>query len=473
MDTIAAGTLSGLLEQLGIGEGHSGGTTRIVGRDPIVASRYRLGLASAAALAAQGTAIAAVWRMRSGRGQDVMVDVRRAAIPGLRTIHCIAQNGYGPVVRGAHVRRNTLSPYFFRSRDDRYLVLDRVHTEAYHKLLELLQCSTAPQAMREAVGRWDAQELEDALAQRNLTGTIIRSGQEWLAHPQGKLLASRPPVEIEKIGESAPERLGTAARPLSGIRVIDMTHRLAGPVVSRTLAEQGADVLHISPPYETDVLSVVLDSGLGKRSAFVDLNRSGDPERLRQLAREADIFVQSWSPGSLSRRGLSARDVAALRPGIVYVSVSCFGVDGPWGTRGGYDTDAQAASGICIGEGSAECPQMVPTGFLNDYLAAYLGAAGAIAALIRRAREGGSYHVKVALTRASMWVLEIGELPDSQCKLDMPLPEPAESDFASMPDTVYGEVRFAAPITEYSKTKASWDKPPAPPGAHRLEWLAR
>jgi len=260
---------------------------------------------------------------------------------------------------------------------------------------------------------------------------------------------------------------------LSGVRVIDFTHRLAGPVASRMLAEQGADVLHVSSIHQDDVLSVVLDTGLGKRAAFADLENPRDCERVRQLAEQGDVLVTSFRPGALDRRGLSPRDLARVRPGFIYLSVSCFGDGGPWAGRRGWDNNAQASAGIYATQGSLESPEVVPTGYLADYLAAYLGAAGVLAALIRRAREGGSYHVKVSLTRSAMWVLELGLLEDRAAAMTLQMPLPRESDLSRMNDTPYGEVEFEAPVTQYSETKAYWDKPAVPLGANQLEWLPR
>ena len=214
----------------------------------------------------------------------------------------------------------------------------------------------------------------------------------------------RLPVEVERIGDGDPVPFAPAARPLSGIKVVDMAHVLAGPVTSRVLAEQGAEVVHVSSPQQQDPVHVMIDTGFGKRSAYVDLDRAEDVATLRGLIGTADVFAHSWRPGSLDRRGLSPAELARLRPGLIYVSVSCYGYDGPWAERAGYDPLGQVASGLAAGEGSLEAPLMASTFTLNDYLAAYLAAAGVNSALLRRAREGGSYHVKVSLTAASLYV---------------------------------------------------------------------
>jgi len=473
MDDVAREALRNLLSQIGVAQSESGGAIAIEGEEPAVPSRHRLGTASAVALAAQGAAIAAIWRRRSGRGQDVSVDLRQAAVPGLCTSDHLRQSGH-PVDRG---RNPATAANFFASKDGRRLYILRAPVYVPHmlRLLAFLGCANTTEAIAAAVARWRADELEEALAEHKIIGAIARTREEWLAHPQGQWLAARPPVEIEKIGESAPEPFAPAARPLAGIRILDMAHVLAGPVTSRVLAEQGADVLHVSAPHQRDQFVHLLDTGIGKRRAFIDLDR-GDAAKVQALAADADIFVHSWRPGSLERHGLSAAELARHRPGLIYVTVSCYGYGGPWASRGGYEPIGQTASGLAIAEGSPDAPLLAPTFTLNDYATAYLAAAGTLGALLRRAREGGSYHVKASLTRTTMWVLELGALPRAfwpdRAHGRPALPEPRPCDMMRTP-SVFGEIEHPAPITRFSETTPYWERPPQPVGASPPEWLPR
>ena len=473
MDEFAQSALRKLLSQIGLAESDAGGAISIHGDEPAVPSRHRLATASAVALAAQGTAVAAIWRQRSGQGQSIDVDLCQAAMPGLCTSDHLSQSGL-PVDRG---RNPAMAANFFATKDGRRLYILRAPVYVAHmlRLLDFFGCGNTTEALAAATARWRADELEEALAERKIIGAIARTREEWLAHPQGQWLAARPPVEIEKIGDSAPEPFGPAARPLSGVRVLDMAHVLAGPVTSRVLAEQGADVLHVSSPRELDQFVHVLDTGLGKRRAFIDLQQGGAAP-IQALVGDADIFVHSWRPGSLERHGLSADDLTRRRPGLIYVSVSCYGYGGPWKSRGGYEPIGQTASGLAIDEGSPDEPMMAPTFTLNDYATAYLAAAGTLGALVRRAREGGSYHVKASLTRTSMWVQELGRLPQAlwpdRSRGRPPLPQPRPSDMMRTA-SVFGEIEHPAPITRFSQTKAFWERPPQPLGASRPEWLPR
>lgn len=457
-----------LLGHMGLDPAAGGGSVRITGDDPVSDSRFRPGAAAAAALAAQGTAIAAIWQMRSGEGQDVSVDLHRAAVAGLRTSRNIHQNG----THHADLPRPTAKfPEFFTTRDGRkiYVLRSFANPEPLVRMLTLLDCVHTPEAMAKAIGQWDALELEERIAAERLVGVVARTRQEWQNHPQGARLAARPVIEIEKIGDSEPEPFEPAARPLSGIRVLDVTHVLAGPAAARTLAEQGAEVLHISALHQMDTPRVGIDTGLGKRQAFLDLDRPDQLAQLKALAAGADIFVQSWRPGSLDRRGLSPEELAAQRPGLIYVSVSCYGSGGPWRTRAGYEPCGQTACGLVIEDGSPEQPRLAAVRTLNDYLTAYLAAAGALGALVRRAREGGSYHVKVSLTRSSMWLQELGQLPPDQWPAAPP-PLQVHPHYLMEMDSGLGHLVVPAPVTQYSRTPAYWARPPEPYGASYPRW---
>jgi hypothetical protein len=443
----------------------------IRGSDPVVPGRYRPGLASATALAAQAVAIGEIWRMRSGEMQTFDIDLRKAAVPGLRTLAYVKRDGHSLQLQ----RPPSENKVFFETRDHRqiYLLRHAFYHEHFSRFLACLDCSPATESIERAVAKRDAAELEDTLAEARAIGAIARTQEEWLAHPQGRLLASRGPVEIAPLGRSDPEPLAAAARPLAGIRIVDMGHVLAGPVVSRTLAEQGAEVLNVTAPHIPDPTHVVVDTGFGKNTAFVDLRSREDREVLRKVISQADVFVHSWRTGSLDKYGLSPQELVQLRPGLVYAAVSCYGSDGPWATRAGYDPLGQVVSGLAVGEGSIDSPVLASTFTLNDYLAGYLAAAGVVSALCRRTTVGGGHYVKVSLAGCSMWLQDLGKLAQSQWA-DGPdgvrtLPDITPEDLA-ITATPYGEIEHAKPIVHYSGTPAYWDRPPLPSGSRSLRW---
>lgn len=464
MNSRTAQAVNTLLSELGLAHADTARTLQVTGSDPVVPTPFALGCAASAALGAQGIAIAEIWKLRGGRAQHVSVNAARAVVPGLYAVAAVAQNGHSVQLGYAPVG-------FYRTGDERhvYLVGSQYRSQERYGILETLACGNTPEAVARAVSGWKAQDLEDVLEARGLpAGVMVRSAEEWRGHPQGRWLAQQPVVSIEKIADSRPEPFAPAARPLSNLRVLDMTHVMAGPVASRMLAEQGAEVLHVFPPNRSYRLVMTFDTDIGKRSAFIDMERPGDLERLQDLAGDADVFVQSWRPGRLERRGLSPAALAARRPGLIYVSVSAYGDGGPWGLRGGYDPLAQSATGIALSQGSAADPQLVPAGAITSYLSGYLAAAGALAALIRRAAEGGSYHVRVSLARTAMWAQGLGPVAGAHAHIAMPHLNP--SHLMNLHST-FGHLRVAAPIIQYSETPGYWERPPEPVGASTPNWL--
>lgn len=455
--------LTSLLRDLGLNDPQLSEAVEFRGPAPTLQSPHKLALATAAAIAAQAATVMELWRMRTGEQQSVRVDLSDS-VHALRPGRYQKQNGYS---LDPHNIVNEPVNGFFQCRDGKWMFFVGAYPHLRNGLLRVVDSANTKEALAAAVAKWDSGTLEETLSAEKLTAGVIRTPQEWRSHPHGSQMVDRPVVTIEKIGESEPEPLGRALRPLSGLRVLDLTHIIAGPVVARTLAEQGADVLHITVPELPDPLPMIMDTGIGKRNAYLDLKRKEDVDRMQTLCRDADIFVQSWRPGSVSRLGFGPEEVARLRPGIIYVSVSAFG-DGPWGDRAAFDQIAQSVSGIAHTEGAGGPPRLVPTYLLNDYLCGYLGAAGVNAALIRRAKEGGSFHVKISLAGTSMWVQSLG--------LQLPNEDTQDASITAMPryqrrHTAFGELHQLAPVADFSRTVAKWDLPPAPLGAHVAEWL--
>jgi crotonobetainyl-CoA:carnitine CoA-transferase CaiB-like acyl-CoA transferase len=292
---------------------------------------------------------------------------------------------------------------------------------------------------------------------------MVRTSAEWRSHAQGRVLEGVPRVELLRIGDAPAEPLPPADRPLAGVRVLDLTRMLAGPACGRVLAEHGADVLAITAPNLENPLPFVIDTGHGKRSAFLDLEDEVQAKTLRTLASSADVFVQGYRTGALSRRGFGPTDLAELRPGIVYVSINCYGHDGPFETRPGWEQLAQSVSGIASEQGGVDSPRILPAAAC-DYTTGYLGAVGAIAAINRRAIEGGSWHVRVSLARTAMWFDDLGAACDTEAAPGVEDPELLERD------TGHGRLRYLAPVVCMSKTPPRWDLPPVPLGSHEPVW---
>ncbi|UHL63940.1 CoA transferase [Paralcaligenes sp. KSB-10] len=441
---------------------------RLFGSVPPFDSRHKLSVAAAGAIGAYALAVEKWWHMTSGQHQVVGIDWMQAA-SSLNPGHFQKQSGYA---LPALSLLTELKADFYKTADERWFFPIGSYPHLRDGVLDLLQSSNSSDALGAAIRKWNAQDLEDAFAREKLPGVFARSREEWLRHPQGRQLSRTPVIEIEKIGDSDVEHSRAQSRPLENVRVLDMGHVIAGPVVARSLAEHGAEVLRVSPPLRQDPFRQTIDTNIGKRSAFIDLNSELDRRKIRQLIVGADVMVQSWRSQSLKNRGLGPEEAAAIRPGIIYVSVSAFGDQGPWATRGGFEQLGQVVSGIALEESRSGRPRLVPTYLLNDYLTGYLGAAGVMLALIRRATEGGSYHVKVSLTRTSMWVQSLG--------LENEIDEAARGrHFAEHLNPVlekrqsaYGVLEQLPPVAHFSHTQAYWSLPPAPIGAHEPAWLS-
>ena len=319
-------------------------------------------------------------------------------------------------------------------------------------------------AVAGAVAKWDATALEDALAEARMCGAMVRTQEEWAAHPQGAAVGALARVEIEKIGDSPPEPVGGMARPLDGVRVLDLTRILAGPTNGRTLAEHGADVLLVNSPKLDNVAPFVMDTSHGKRSTFLDLDDADDGARLLDLVTSADVFAEGYRGGAMERRGLGPEELATRRPGLVYVTMSCYGDTGPWRQRPGWEQLAQTVTGIAAVQGADGPPELIPAA-VCDYTTGYLAALGTMAALWRRSREGGSYHVRASLSQTAMW-FAASPAPTVTSRLAS-----ATSSRSSSPPTHRSAVcAISVPSRQMGATPPHWALPSTPVGTHAPEW---
>jgi len=434
--------------------------------DPVLATPFRVGDAAAAAIAAHALAAAELWRLRGGRAQRIEVDARAAAASLLSFLLTRAAGVVLP-------RGGLASTALFRTRDAAWIHLHGGFPGLHAGTLSLLGAGDDAASIARAVASWDVQALEDALAERGLCGARLRSAAEWRAHPQGQALAGVPLVEIVRIGDAPPAPLPgpraneAGARPLSGVRVLDLTRVLAGPTCARTLAEHGAEVLHVRSPKLPSIEPFVLDTNVGKRSCFLDLEQSDDVARLRTLLADAHVFSEGYRPGALARRGFGAEALAALRPGIVLASIDCYGHTGPWAARPGWEQLAQTATGMALEHAGDAAPAVVPAA-VTDYTTGRLAALGVLCALSRRAREGGSWHVRVSLARTAMWIQSLPRVPEGATPSGL---DPARLApwFIEM-ESAWGRTRRLGPIARMSETPPRWSLPPAPLGSHPARW---
>jgi crotonobetainyl-CoA:carnitine CoA-transferase CaiB-like acyl-CoA transferase len=439
------------------------------GNDPSLPTRLRIGAAGAAAVAAAATAAAELWTLRAGgnRRQSISVDLRHATA-ALRSARYLRIDGAPP--KEPRDRLSGLYP----ARDQRWVYLHCNFPN--HRAAALGVLNLPADVERDAVGRavrdWDGQALEEAIHAAGGCAGFVRGSDEWARHPQSAAVATLPVLEIERVGDAPREPLPAGERPLSGIRVLDLTRVLAGPTCGRTLAEHGADVLKVSGPHLPHSGDIEIDTGLGKLSTFLDLREPAGVETLTSLVRDGrcDVFSQSYRPGSLAARGFSAEALAALRPGIVCVELSAWGRTGPWRQRRGFDTVVQCVSGIAMIQGEDASPRTMPVAAI-DYVSGYLMAFGAMVALLRRTREGGSWRVRVSLARTGRWIMDRGLL-DASAIAEVPNEFPDEEIARITVETPspLGAIRHLAPVARMSATPPRWARPPVPLGHDAPVW---
>lgn len=442
----------------------------VEGDDPGLPSVYRIGTLASATIGAQALAAAQCHRLRTGRGQRVEVTMRRALAAFRSERYLRIDEGAAPELRDPLMG-------FYETRDGRWIQL---HTNfAHHRegVVKLLGCANEYEAVVKAIRDWDGSTLDQALADAGLCAALIRSPDEWAEHEQAAAVAALPLFEIERIGDAPPLPIGReattqgAAQPLTGTRVLDLSRIIAGPVAGRTLAQHGADVLLVNGPHLPNIAPLVIDNGRGKRSAVLDLREARSRDTLLGLAKEADVFLQSYRPGALAARGFSPQELARVKPGIVYVSVCAYGREGPWATRRGFDSLVQSASGIAWTEREAaggSAPKHLPCQAL-DHATGYLAAFGAMVALARRAVEGGSWHVRLSLAQTGHWLQSFGTIGDGWRAADVKREEVL--DCVQHIASPFGRVAAVAPAETMSETPPRFNCPPVPVGTHEPRWL--
>ena len=459
-----------LLPIAGWPEKHAAGVEISGALDPILPTPFRITETAVASLAAVGLAASDLWELRTGRRQSIAINTRQATA-SLRSGTYLKMDDT-PVPNG---RNEVMGTYPAKHGRWSYLHCNFPNHRA--AALSVLGVTENRDEVRKAVAQWDAAELEEAIIAAKGAGGMVRTMEEWARHPQGIAVASLPLMEIIRIGDSPTQSPPKGDRPLSGVRVLDLTRVIAGPTCARTLAEHGAEVLKITGAHLPSLGRQEYDTGHGKLSAHLDLREAKDVETLRGLVRKADVFSQGYRPGTLGSRGFSPEALAALRPGIVVVSLCAFGHAGPWASRRGFDTVIQTVSGIThrqgeVFPGAQPGPQFYPVSAI-DFLTGYLMAFGAMVALNRRAREGGSWLVRISLAQVGHWLVRRGQVPLSELKDVQKEFTPAElARWTMTSNTPVGRLQHLAPVLQLSETPPRWERPTVPLGYHQPVWPA-
>ncbi|WP_234681296.1 CoA transferase [Bradyrhizobium monzae] len=440
---------------------------RLTGDEPQIPSSFRVAVAGQTTIAAAGLAAAEIWRLRSGEVQDVTVDMRHAVVECRSERYLRLDDKPPPPAWDAIAG-------VYKTGDNRFV---RCHTNFPHHrdaVCKVLGCVPEREKVQAALMQWKGEDFEAAAYAAGGVVALMRSYDEWSALPQARALAELPLISIEKIGDAAPKPWPDGDRPLSGLRALDLSRVIAGPVAGRTLAAHGADVLLVSGPELPAIPWLTIDTGRGKLTTFIELKSEAGQAQMRALLKDADIVSQGYRPRALSALGFSPEQAAEVNPGIVYVTLSAYGHSGPWAERRGFDSLVQTTTGFNDAEGKAagiDGPKELPAQML-DHATGYLMAFGAMMAKARQAREGGSWHVRVSLAQTGRWLWNLGRLEGGLNTPDIT----GEAVHAAFMETVSSgfsmltAVRHSAVL---SRTPAQWSRPAMPLGSHPPQWPAQ
>lgn len=433
------------------------------GADPVLPSSFRVGAAAQTSIAAAALAACELGHARGQERQAVSVDIAHAAL------ECEGWFSVNGVVPDPWDKFSGL----YRCADGWV----RVHANFTHHrdgALQLLGLA-ADRAQRDDAQRallaWKAQDFEQAAAGRGLVVAALRTFDEWDAHPHAQAVAAQPLLTLERLGDApvaALPALRADQRPLAGLRVLDLTRIVAGPVAGRTLAALGADVMLVNAPHLPNI-DLIAETSRGKLSCHLDLRAADQRQAIDHLLADAHVWVQGYRPGGLQALGYGPQELARKRPGIIVVSLSAYGEQGPWADRRGFDSLVQAATGFNLAEGAAAGaaqPRPLPMQIL-DHATGYLMAFGASAAKVRQLQEGGSWLVRVSLAQTAHWLRGLGRVP-AGFAVTPPQRQACLQTYASG----FGELVAVRHSAQLARTPAGWDRPSVPPGSSSPRWPA-
>jgi crotonobetainyl-CoA:carnitine CoA-transferase CaiB-like acyl-CoA transferase len=468
-----------VLKDIGLTTADAGGKLSFYGSDPILPSPIRFGTLAAVGLAARSVALAALWKHATGEGQDISVDVRKALrrFAGFFEGKWETINGRPPSPGGYAVSPflKTGDAFFRATRDGRYVVALDIYPQLLVRTLDFLRCSPSTESINNAILKWDAVELEDAAAEEGLVFAMVRTNEEFRREPQyTEVLSKMPLITVEKIGETDPVPLKASGNlPLAGIRAFGMGHVIAGAGIGRDMAMYGADVLNIWRPRDSEIEAFAWDVQVGMRSTILD-DAKEERAQFNRLLQGAEVFFANKRPGFLKKHGLDAESLCEEKPGLIHATVVLHGEKGPWSNRPGFDEIGAAVSGLFTIEGSPTRPKQPPIVPIADNVVGWLGTTGILAALRRRAIEGGSYRVVVSLTRTVLWLLSLGIFDKAYAKATAGSTDEhtyiAPDLFTA--ETALGTYQGMTDQIVMSGTPGAFRTVLAPRGSSKPEWLS-
>ncbi len=413
---------------------------------------------AAASIAAAGLALAELLDVRYGRFAPVQVDRRLASFwfsSSLRPVGWKAPSAWDSIA----------GDY---AASDGWI---RLHTNAPHHrtaALTVLGCTANKDSVAHSVAGWTAQELESAIIEQGGCAAQMRSQAEWATHPQGKAVSLEPLLwRAAAAPAAAPSWAIPPQRPLQGIRVLDLTRIIAGPVATRFLAGYGADVLRIDP-LNWDEPAVAAELTVGKRCARLDLRSTEGRRVFRQLLRDTDVLVHGYRADALVRQGFDPEQRRRINPGLIDVSLNAYGWTGPWNNRRGFDSLVQMSTGIAdtgMRLLDPSRPTPLPVQAL-DHATGYMMAAAVIRALSERLKTGAGSDTRASLARTAALLVQ-GLAPQKQMVL---APEARDDRSAPNEMTAWGRARRLKAPLDVAGTPLRWDRPAGLLGSAPASW---
>jgi crotonobetainyl-CoA:carnitine CoA-transferase CaiB-like acyl-CoA transferase len=467
-----------MLSEVGVDRSELKGKLTFAGLDPVRPTVLKVGAAGAAVIAANAVVTALIHQEKTGKGQDIHVDLRKAFVNQSKwqdvLFDCVKVNGVSRLtgIKGYGEGANL---HLLPTRDGRFVQASFPYPSQMTKMCKILNCGYTADQLSASSIKHTADELEAMGNSAMVPITKVRTREEFEASDQWSYHLERPLIHIEKVGDSAPEPFPKGKRPLSGIRSLSMVHVVAAPHTQSTISGAGADCLNVHPAdwYEEDMF--LFSTHVGYRHAALDPFKQRD--KVLELASEGDVYIENLRPSLVRQEGYSPEALAELRPGMVSASVKCMIPESPNAQMPGFDFNAAAMTGLFTETGTPSAPAY-PNGVnvICDLLTGKMAAIGVQAALLRRAREGGSYSVNVSLAQGCTWLMSLGLVP----KKDLPnLANMGPEHQHMQPNlisgkTAYGDTTIIGSQAEMSLTPEHWDDPiVSPPGSSYPEWLPR
>ena len=423
-------------------------------KEPMKIADFAAGL-----LGAYGTSMAELGEVRGLPGQEVSVD-RRLATLSLNDAMYHYMNGV--MVLGGEIM--VPANGFYQARDGQWMCFNGAYPHLRDGILKYFDAPHDQDALIKRVAEHDSAQIEADFERLGLCTAPLYTHEQWLAHPQGQAMKELPVILSERFGDAKKRVLPQARyRPLEGVRVIDVTHVIAGPWSTRVLADNGADVISVRNPLFPFLYPAIFEESYGKKQILLHLGMEKSKARFTELLMDADVLVWGYGPGSLERLGFTRDALMALNPNLVVTRVSAYGPEGPWAKRKGWEQLSQTCSGMVDLASRDRDQNHLVAALPCDYGTGYLAAIGAASALRRRQEQGGFWEVEAMLTRTAM---EILSLPH-EAEEAVPVSEEADSKYLVDQESNFGATfTRLAPAAQLSETPAYSETGPAINGAH-------